>query len=96
MTEYLKVKEAVSYLRSLGMSISKESLGVYRATKRGPRYYKLGHHVRYIKPDLDEYFKKRFRVVETVDSMKNYGPRPTWERPWTQKGEIFRGPEEKK
>ena len=60
-------KEAVKYLRSLGLNFKPSTLEVWRCLGKGPRYKKVMRKIFYEKKDLDEFINGR--KVETIDSM---------------------------
>ena len=60
-------KEAVKYLRTLGLNFKPSTLEVWRCLGKGPRYKKVARKVYYEESDLNEFIKGQ--KFETIDSM---------------------------
>ena len=60
-------KEAVKYLRALGLNFKPSTLEVWRCLGKGPRYKKVARKVYYEESDLNEFIKGQ--KFETIDSM---------------------------
>ena len=56
-------KEAGEYI-----NISPQTLRIWRAYKKGPKYHKNGRRVSYSRKDLDEWLKSN--EVHTIDSLE--------------------------
>ena len=67
---HFNTKEAVEYLRSLGLNFSPSTLEVWRSLGKGPRYKKVTRKVYYEKSSLDEFSKGE--IFETINTTFNY------------------------
>jgi hypothetical protein len=68
--KHFNTKEAVEYLRSLGLNFSPSTLEVWRSLGKGPRYKKVTRKIYYEKSSLDEFSKGE--IFETINTTFNH------------------------
>ncbi len=71
---HFNTKEAVEYLRTIGLNFKPSTLEVWRSLGKGPRYKKVTRKVYYEKSALDEF--SRGEIFETTDSINDYKSLP--------------------
>jgi hypothetical protein len=81
--KYFNTKEAVKYLRIIGLKFSPSTFEVWRSLGKGPRFTKVTSKVYYEKSALDDFAKGE--RSETIDSINGYISSPSATRRKTSK-----------